>query len=122
MSYWEKIKIIRNLNEEHSNSTTEHNHGRNSLNNQRRETERIGKRFSGNTKSKLFSKEFAKISQFLYSFKIHWNGRYKGIYSVPCSCGLANIGETTSSVKTCLSEHENYLKPGLFSKLAVAKH
>ena len=43
------------------------------------------------------------------------------VYRIPCSCGLAYIGETNRSQETCLKEHQAACRRGEMEKSAIAE-
>ena len=47
---------------------------------------------------------------------------YKGVYSIPCSCGLSYIGETGRSMETRFKEHSADLRHDRHKKSALAEH
>ena len=44
------------------------------------------------------------------------------VYRIPCSCGLAYIGETKRSLETHLKEHQAAIRRGETKKSAIAEH
>ena len=46
----------------------------------------------------------------------------RGVYSIPCSCGVKYIGETGRCIKIRIQEHKRYLRAGLLTHSAVAEH
>ena len=44
------------------------------------------------------------------------------VYRIPCSCGLAYIGETKRSLETRLKKHQAACRRGEMEKSAIAEH
>lgn len=85
-------------------------------------TDKIGRILKKENIKTVF-KPLAKIKDILPSPKDKFSSlNSKGVYKIPCSCGLVYIGETGRSVKTRLTEHERCIRTGHFSNSAVAEH
>jgi predicted GIY-YIG superfamily endonuclease len=46
----------------------------------------------------------------------------RGVYSIPCECGISYIGETGRPLAMRLCEHKHNLKEGLLEKSKLAQH
>lgn len=85
-------------------------------------TDRIGKILRKNDIKSIFQSS-GKISQMLPSPKDSLDTlSSKGVYRIPCTCGLVYIGETGRSVGTRITEHKRSVKTRDIVRSALSEH
>jgi hypothetical protein len=63
-----------------------------------------------------------KISNYLPPVKDGVGLKTPGIYSIPCECGKAYIGQSGGSIQIRIKEHERHVRTAQTEKSAVAEH